>query len=135
MIRSGMRKVWGENPGQLMRLISAAKMGELMDCSVRVICRSMGKDGVDLTNRVKVVNAPTTATRPIWNRYVRYSRFGREVTSAFATCCAASFAFSTGFSVACSAIVLSFQHVAMKRALLREREIPGQEAPPQRSLP
>src|SRR5215216_3268922 len=97
-----MIKDCGENPGQLMRLMNAPKIGELMDCNARVICKSIGKEGVVLTKIVNVVNAPMTASRPIKKRYVRYSRLGGEVTSFLATCWATSFTFSTGF--ACSAI-------------------------------
>src|SRR5215208_285843 len=103
-----MINVCGEKPGQLIRLIRPENSGELMDCRRRVIARSMGKEGVVLTRIVNVVNAPTSAIRPISNRYVRYSRLGREVASAFAACSAAPFTFSTGLLLACSAIGLSF---------------------------
>jgi len=94
----------GENPGQLIKVIKPAKTGELMDCKARSIARSIGKDGIVLTINVSTAKAPMAANSDTWNKNVRYSRFGREVASFFAACWAASFTFSTGFSLACSAI-------------------------------
>src|SRR6266508_2606271 len=103
----------GEKPGQLIKLMRAAKSGELMDCKARSISRSMGKDGIVFTMNVNTAKAPMAANRDTWNRNVRYSRFGLEVTSFFAACWAASFTFSTGFSLVVSDILSFLLHTVL----------------------
>src|SRR5215216_657810 len=111
----------GEKPGQLIRIIKFAKIGELIDCKARVIARSSGNDGIVLTMNVKTPNAAIAAKSDTWNKNVRYSRFGREVVSFLAACSAAPFTFSTGFSPVISDILffLTFKVAVSEEPTLR----------------
>src|SRR5215216_5379468 len=96
----------GEKPGQLIRVMMTAKRGESIDCTVRVIWRSIAKEGMVATMKVNTAKAPMAENKAAWNNSVRYSRLGGDVVSAFAACCAASLIFSTGFSSVSSGILL-----------------------------
>jgi predicted lipase len=74
----------GKKPGQLIKFIRSAKIGELIDCKARASSRSMGKDGIVFTIKVSTAKAPMAANNDTWNRNLRYWRFGRDIVSSFA---------------------------------------------------
>src|SRR6266540_4205006 len=121
----------GEKPGQLMKLISAAKIGELIDCRACVIWISRVNNGVVFTIKVNTANAAMAANSDTWNRNVRYSRFGGEVVSFFAACCAASFTFLTGFSPVSSDILsfLIYKVTSTQKGFFLEPGPPVEEVP------